>query len=542
MDDPRLGPAGDAGGSASEDAASGLVGTVLAGRYRIVRKLGEGAMGAVYLGEHLKIGRMDAIKVLRAAMSADPEAAARFLRGARNVSAIRHPNVCTIYDFSDTADGLQFLAMEYVAGETLKELLEREGVLLLERAVEVARQTASALQAAHDAGIVHRDLKPANIMVARGRGGADVVKVVDFDIAKGSREGAGAEVTRLGFVVGTPEYMSPEQLMGEALDGRSDVYSLALVLFRMLTGALPFRAEAKQDLAILRLTERPLRLDEVLPGAAFPEALQRALDRALERRPSDRQPDAETFGREIAAAIASAAAPETLAPTRVAAQPGIAAPAAAGTPAGSTGSRMRWITAAAVVVGLGIAAFTARALLTGVPAAGIPEGAALETPAGSGVVVADAADGTRERVPDRVEGGGAAEPSAAAPERHADGGERTAGPAEPNPGVAGTPPAPGITLAAADANDVLWRQFERVGPPSPPRAALEAIRDTAGAIWRLEGVSTRDRAFAAYILGTVLPPLGDTVQGRRWAERAVQLCPDCPGYGSLLDSYRKQPH
>src|SRR5690606_35531007 len=210
--------------------------------------------------------------------------------------------------------GLQFMAMELVPGETLKDLLEREGALPIERAVSIAAQAADALEAAHDAGIVHRDLKPANIMVAPGKDGADVVKVVDFDIAKGSKDGAGAEVTRLGFVVGTPEYMSPEQLIGESLDGRSDVYSLALVLFRMLSGALPFRSQGTQDLMIERLTELPLRLDEVAPGA-WPAALQAALDRALQRRAEDRTPSAAAFAAEIRAAVgapdASAAAVDT---------------------------------------------------------------------------------------------------------------------------------------------------------------------------------------------------------------------------------------
>src|SRR6185503_19217270 len=190
--------------------SSDLTGQVLSGRYRIIAKLGEGAMGAVYLGEHLKIGRRDAIKVLRAGIAGDAEAIARFTRGARNVSAIRHPNVCTIYDFSDTADGQQFLAMEYVQGETLKDILDRERRLEPQRALDIAAQVADALQAAHDVGIVHRDLKPGNIMVERRIDGSDGVKVVDFDIAKGPSESEGAEVTRLGFVVGTPEYMSPE--------------------------------------------------------------------------------------------------------------------------------------------------------------------------------------------------------------------------------------------------------------------------------------------------------------------------------------------
>jgi serine/threonine protein kinase len=281
-----------------------LVGAQLAGRYRVLRKLGEGAMGAVYLAEHLNIGRKDAIKVLRDNLANDPEAIARFLRGTRNVSTIRHVNVCAIYDFTQTEGGLRFVAMEYIEGPTLKEVLDDAGTLPVERAVDIACQIAAGLDAAHGVGIVHRDLKPANIMLVRGKAGVDVVKVVDFDIAKGPE--GGEEVTRLGFVIGTPEYMSPEQLMGEPLDGRSDVYSLGLVLFRMLTGTLPFHAEGTQDIMIARLTSAPMRLDEAKPGAVFPEALQRALERALQRKAAERQEDAEVFAREIRAAVPSA--------------------------------------------------------------------------------------------------------------------------------------------------------------------------------------------------------------------------------------------
>ncbi len=281
----------------------GLVGSVLAGRYRLVRLLGSGAMGAVYVGEHLKIGRRDAIKVLRTSLARDPEAVARFTRGARNASAIRHPNVCTVYDFSDTSDGLQFLAMELVDGESLTDLLEREGPLPADRAVRMAVQAASALEAAHEKGIVHRDLKPDNIMIARGRDGSDLVKVVDFDIAKGSAEGEGRGVTRLGFVVGTPEYMSPEQLTGDPLDGRSDVFSLGLVFFRMITGTLPYRSESTQDLMVDRLTKDPLKLADVAPDASFPPALQAALDHALARNRDGRCASAREFAVDLWAAV-----------------------------------------------------------------------------------------------------------------------------------------------------------------------------------------------------------------------------------------------
>lgn len=276
---------------------------LLAGRYRVLEKLGQGAMGAVYLAEHVRMGRRDAIKVLSQGMAGDPEAVARFTREARNASFINHPNVCAVYDFGETEEGYAFLAMEYVPGETLGSLLEREGRLPPERAAEVVRQAADALEAAHALGIIHRDLKPDNIMIMPGRGGSDVVKVVDFGIAKGFDDEAGQGVTRAGFVVGTPQYMSPEQLSGDRLDARSDVYSLAIVLFRMLSGNLPFTADTAQAVMIKRLTERPLTLAEAAPGVPFPEALRQAVQRALSRDREDRHASAAEFAAAVVRAV-----------------------------------------------------------------------------------------------------------------------------------------------------------------------------------------------------------------------------------------------
>jgi len=280
-------------------ASPDFAGTIIAGRYRILRKLGEGAMGGVYLGEHLKIGRQDAIKVLRGGLAHDKESIARFRRGARNLSQIRHPNVCTLYDYGETEDGSPFLALEFVTGETLLDVISRERRLDPARAFHIARQTADALRAAHEAGIVHRDLKPSNIMIERGRDGGDFVKVVDFDIAKGPEGQAGDELTSLGMVVGTPEYMSPEQLMGEALDGRSDLYSLGIVLFRMLSGAYPFRSRVAQAIMSERMTSPPLTLGQAFPQGAFPSAVQKVLDRAMARDRDERYARAAEFAADL---------------------------------------------------------------------------------------------------------------------------------------------------------------------------------------------------------------------------------------------------
>ncbi len=280
---------------------SDLVGQVVADRYHVVKKLGEGGMGQVYLAEHVKMGRRSAIKVMNPSMVHDPDAVARFNREASNASRITHPNVCAIYDFGETPEGLIYLAMEYIEGEALTDLLERDGALKVPRAVHIFRQVADALQAAHDLGIVHRDLKPDNIMLTKNKGGADVVKVVDFGIAKAvSGDESGQKVTKTGLVVGTPEFMSPEQLSGDKLDGRSDLYSLALVFYKMLTGQLPFKADTIQETMIKRLTDEPAKLAVTRPDLPFPAGLQEVLDNALARTPVERYQTVSKFGQDVA--------------------------------------------------------------------------------------------------------------------------------------------------------------------------------------------------------------------------------------------------
>jgi serine/threonine-protein kinase len=267
-----------------------------------MKKLGEGGMGRVYLAEHVKMGRRSAIKVMNPSMIHDPDAVARFNREASNASRINHPNVCAIYDFGETADGLVFLAMEFIEGEPLTDLLMRERVLPIARATNIFLQTAEALQVAHELGIVHRDLKPDNIMLTKGRGGADTVKVVDFGIAKavGGAE-ASQKVTKTGLVMGTPEFMSPEQLSGDNVDGRSDLYSLALVFYQMLSGTLPFEASTVQETMIKRLTEEPAKLKDTRPDLSFPPGLQAVLDSALMRSPTQRYQSVAKFAADVAA-------------------------------------------------------------------------------------------------------------------------------------------------------------------------------------------------------------------------------------------------
>ena len=280
-----------------------LVGQVVADRYHITSKIGEGGMGQVYLAEHVRMKRKSAVKVMSPRLAQDPDAIQRFNREASNACQIAHPNVAAVYDFGETEDGLIYLAMEYIDGEPLTHVIRRQGALPPARAADITCQTADGLGAAHELGIVHRDLKPDNIMIAKRRDGSDFVKVVDFGIAK-AIEGDDQKVTKTGLAVGTPEYMSPEQLAGDRLDPRTDIYSLGLVSFAMFTGSLPFPAVTSKEAMIMRLTERPRTLAQIRPDVAWPAALQRVFDRALANDAAARYQDVTQFGRDTVQAAA----------------------------------------------------------------------------------------------------------------------------------------------------------------------------------------------------------------------------------------------
>ena len=262
-----------------------LVGEVLAGRYEVLQRLGAGGMGEVYLAEHVKMHRACAVKVMNRLLTSDTEAVARFNREAANASRINHTNVANIYDFGETPEGLIFLAMEYIDGESLSALLDREGSLTPGRAAAIGRQIADALVAAHDLGIVHRDLKPDNIMISRTRDGRDLVKVVDFGIAKASL-GIGQEVTRTGFVVGTPEYMSPEQFVGIGVDARSDVFAVGCIMYKMLTGQLAYPGRLAEGRFRERIGEPPPRPSEASPRV--PRTLDTLVMKAMAFDPDER--------------------------------------------------------------------------------------------------------------------------------------------------------------------------------------------------------------------------------------------------------------
>ncbi len=281
-----------------------LIGAVVADRYLVTDLLGEGGMGKVYLARHVRLPQQAAIKVLRPAMLRDPAAVARFNREAANASRIEHERIARVFDYGESADGTVYLAMEYVPGRTLKKLLATDGAQPAGRTAVLTRQIADALDAAHRLGIVHRDLKPDNVMVIEDPDTGDRCKVVDFGIAKAVGGDAGdAGLTKTGFVVGTPEFMSPEQLLGGEIDHRSDVYALALVSFQCLTGALPFDTTTPERAMTARLIEAPQPLAGVKPDIGWPAEVQAVFDRGLARDPAQRYESAGAFARDLEVAV-----------------------------------------------------------------------------------------------------------------------------------------------------------------------------------------------------------------------------------------------
>ncbi|MEP6692693.1 MAG: protein kinase, partial [Gemmatimonadaceae bacterium] len=307
-----------------------LVGTVIADRYLITDKIGEGGMGRVYRAQHVLLEkRQAAIKVLHPSLLHDSDSLTRFKREASNSSSINNPHVAQVYDFGEAGDGLVYLAIEFVPGETLTKVIGREGPLDSRRVAMLVGQIADGLDAAHKLGIVHRDLKPDNILVVKDSGGDECVKVVDFGIAK-AIEGEGQRVTKTGFVTGTLEYMSPEQITGSDVDARSDVYALGLVTCEMLTKALPFPAARAEQSMMMRLTEDPRRLKDLNPNVVFPDEVQQTLDTALARDREQRYTSAGSFARALGLAVGGVESlPRTV--VRGSDKPGAARSAAAAT-------------------------------------------------------------------------------------------------------------------------------------------------------------------------------------------------------------------
>jgi serine/threonine-protein kinase len=274
--------------AALQAANDSLVGQTLAGKYSIEELIKSGGMGSVYRGKHVLMDKTVAIKVLRPSLAVDNVVVARFSREAKAASRISHPHAVSVTDFGESENGVVFLVMEYLDGQTLKDIIRNEGPLPLARALEIVRQVSGALDAAHQQGVVHRDLKSDNIMLSETNGG-DWAKVLDFGIAKiqepeGTRD---HDITAPNLVIGTPQYMSPEQCSQTGpIDARSDVYSLGVILYEMLAGRVPFTGESPTVIMMKQVQDTPPSILTARPD--LPKAIGGIVERALAKKPADR--------------------------------------------------------------------------------------------------------------------------------------------------------------------------------------------------------------------------------------------------------------
>ena len=274
---------------------------VIDDKYRIDQLLGRGGMGAVYRARDLRLDRLVALKVVRANLVGDAEAKRRFRREAQIVASLQHPAIVSVFDYGTFPDGGAYLVMELVRGEDLRHVLQREGRLEVPRTLRILTAVCSAIEAAHRQGVLHRDLKPENILLPAREVEA---KVFDFGVAKVIEDHAdqgttvgGSLVTAAGMIVGTPAYMAPEQLHGLAVDARTDIFSLGVIAFEMMTGDLPFGRGTIADIVLAHAHGLPQRLNHGLP----PD-LERTIRSALSRDPDKRPPSAHAFAQLLASA------------------------------------------------------------------------------------------------------------------------------------------------------------------------------------------------------------------------------------------------
>jgi tRNA A-37 threonylcarbamoyl transferase component Bud32 len=271
-----------------------LINTLFDGRYRILRKLGSGGMANVYLAEDEELGRQVAIKILNDRHASDDQFVERFRREAKNAAGLSHPNIVSVYDRGE-AEGTYYIAMEYLEGRSLKDRIVEDGPLPISAAIEVTRQILHAVGFAHRRGIVHRDIKPHNVLLADDgtAEGESRFKVTDFGISRTTS----SQMTEAGSIVGTAQYLSPEQARGAAVDQRSDIYSVGIVLYELLAGRLPFTGETPLEIAMKHLSEVPKPPSEIRPE--IPADLDMVVLRALAKDPEDRFQSAEEMEREL---------------------------------------------------------------------------------------------------------------------------------------------------------------------------------------------------------------------------------------------------
>ena len=275
---------------------------LLDGQFQILQKIGSGGMGSVYKAAQPAMNRMVAVKILHPKLTNRKDLVSRFRREARAMSHLTHPNTVKVFLYGDLEDGSLYIVMEYLEGRNLNQTVRKEGPLAVERAIPVLIQVCGALQEAHLQGIIHRDLKPENIFLSTNGGLRDYPKVLDFGLAKVTerelRPGS-IMLTQEGMVFGTPEFMSPEQAQGKPLDARSDIYSLAVILYEVLTGKLPFDARTPMEYIQMHVTRPPIPIDERVPGRTFPSGFDAVMKKALEKRPEDRYASAADFAQAL---------------------------------------------------------------------------------------------------------------------------------------------------------------------------------------------------------------------------------------------------
>jgi len=281
-----------------------LPGTRIAGNYEILDLLGEGAMGRVYRAKQLSLDKVVAIKVLHKHLASDPKLTKRFHREARAASRLSHPNSLQIIDFGAAEDGTLYIAMEFLEGDDLQAIIEREVPFTPARIAMLMGQILSALDEAHHAGIIHRDLKPENVLVLKaGRGAGERVKVCDFGIAKIQESEGGSAITMAGFVCGTPEYMAPEQARGDELDSRADLYSAGVILYQMLTGSVPFTSDTALGTITKHLVEPLVPPRKRRPDLRIPEALEQVAIKSLAKERGDRYASAALMSEALTDAV-----------------------------------------------------------------------------------------------------------------------------------------------------------------------------------------------------------------------------------------------
>ncbi|MBN1611712.1 MAG: serine/threonine protein kinase [Polyangiaceae bacterium] len=276
---------------------------ILGGQFRILQKIGTGGMGSVYKAEQPEMNRMVAIKILHPRLAGRKDLTSRFRREARAMSQLTHPNTVKVFMYGELEeDGSLYIVMELLEGRNLNQTVRKEGPLPPERAIPVLVQVCGALQEAHSMGIVHRDMKPENIFLCRQAGLTDFPKVLDFGLAKVTerqmRPGS-LILTQEGMVFGTPEFMSPEQAQGKTLDARSDIYSLAVILYESLTGKLPFSARTPMEYIQRHVMQAPIPLNQRVPEVQFAVGLEQVIAKALAKNPDHRYQTATEFAEAM---------------------------------------------------------------------------------------------------------------------------------------------------------------------------------------------------------------------------------------------------